>query len=430
MRRRGVVLVISLAVLAGLIFIVAAMAASNRIALQAEGNRLDIQRARLAANAGIQRAIASIGDTIQDTTNAAAGPTTVSTTVQGQAQTQTDEWYTLGSKGDERFVVGAASFRIEIVDAGGLVNLNTAPETQLDLLPLTTEQVAAILDWREPGATARTEGAKDDYYSGLTKPYNAKLRRFDSVDELLDVRYFTAADLYTLSGNTTGSGNAALPALPDGREAVLADLVTTNSFSAQLAPGGGPLVNVNTANAATRLQAVGVSPQAAQAIQQGGIAYADLGAVLARVGQADYGAVLDNVTTTATPRVEGKINLNTASEAVLTTLPEMTPDLAQGIVNYQATGFNRLSDLLLVSGFTDTATLRRYAGYFTVRSSVFLVRVVGVCNGSQVAREGVVDTSSGTARLVKMQDLPFSDMPTRWGWNADATNDTVLVEAS
>ena len=426
-RERGVVLVIALAILAGLIFLVASIAASQRVALRAEGNRVNARKARVAAEAGLQRALAALSGTVQDTTNPTQGGAVSGTVVQGQAQTQTDEWYTLGNSGDEKFTVGAGSFRIQIVDAGGFVNLNVAPEAELNQLPLNVEQVASILDWRETGANPRTQGAKDDFYNALSKPYNAKLRRFDSVDELLDVRYFIPADLWQVNSNTTGS--TALPNLADGRQPTLADLVTTDSFSSQLAPGGGPLVNVNTQGSAGRLQQAGMSPQGAEAIQQGGTAYADLGAVLARVGQNDYGPVLDNVTTSAATRVEGKINLNTASESVLMTLPEMTQDLAQAIVQYQSTGFTKLSDLLLVSGFNDGNNLRRFAGYFTVRSSVFLVRVVGECNGSQIALEGVVDTTSGTPRLIKMYEQPYSDMPTRWGWSDETTTETVMVEA-
>ena len=438
MRRsqRGVVLVIALAILAGLVALVATIVASQQIALRAEESRINSERALVAAQAGAQRALTTLADTIQDTSNPQTGTTLASTTVQGQAQMQTDEWYTLGDKGNERFTVGNSSFRIEIVDAGGFVNLNTALEPQLDLLPLTTEQVAAILDWREAAPTStRAEGAKDDYYQGLTKPYNAKLRRFDSVDELLDVRYFTPADVWQVTTNTTGTGNAALPALADGREPVLADLVTVDSYVPQLAPRGGPLVNINTQNVNPRLVQAGISQPTADLLAPRTPPgqtprFADLGAVLALVANpADRAAVLDNVTTSPATRVEGKINLNTASEAVLMSIPNMTQDLAQAIVSYQSTGFTKLSDLLQVSGFADANSLRQFAGYFTVRSSVFLVRVVGECNGSKAALEFVVDTSTGTPHIVKMHDQPYTDMPTRWGWSAETTNETVLVEA-
>lgn len=425
------VLIIALAVLAGLVALVASVAASQQLAVRAEANRINSVRARIAAEAGIQRALAAIAGTIQDTSTATTGTAATGTTVQGQAQLQTDEWYTLGNKGEERFTVGGATFRIEIVDAGSLVNLNTALEAQLNQLPLTTEQVASLLDWREVGTTARTEGAKDEYYNALEKPYNAKLRRMDSFDELLNIRYFTPVDLYQVNDNS--STTTPLPALTDGRQAVLYDLATVDSFNAQLQPSGTAMVNINTANVSQRLVQAGMSLQTAQTLAPGTAApsFADIGAVLAAVrNPADQAIVLDAVTTSPATRVEGKINLNTASEAVLMSIPQMTQDLAQGIVAYQSTGFTKLSDLLQVSGFTDTNNLQRFAPYFTVRSSIFLVRIVGECGGTQVALEAVVDTSSQAPRLIKMHDQPYSDMPTRWGWQPDPTNDTVLVASN
>lgn len=423
-RQRGVVLVIALAILAGLVAFVATVAASQRLALRAEENRINAQRARVAADAGVQRAVATLADTIQDTAAAVATTTNTGTTIQGQSQMQTDEWYTLGNKGADSFVVGNAKFRIEIVDAGSMVNLNTAPEAELNQLPLTTQQVAAILDWRETSPTPRTEGGKDEFYNALAKPYNAKLRRFDTVDELLDVRYFTPNDLYGVTDNSVST--VALPALPDGRQPILADLVTTDSFAPQLRPDGTAQLSTSVRLAANSLTAFGAD---AQRIVNATPA-ANLGAIFASgIGQQNYGNVLDYLTDKAGNVVEGKINLNTASEAVLMSIPEMTADLAQGIVAYQATGFTKPSDLLQVSGFNDSATLQKFAGYFTVRSAVFIVRVVGIAGDTQIAVEAVVDTSAGTPRITKMHDLPFSDMPSRWGWSTESTNEIELVAA-
>lgn len=448
-RERGVVLVIALAILAGLVALVASIVASQHIALRAEGNRVNAMRARMAAEAGIQRAMASLEATIQDPstipTTTAGTTTTTGSAIAGQAQIQTDEWYTLGNKGNERFLVGDGTFRLEIVDAASMVDLNTAAEAQLDLLPLRTEQIDALLDWREAATTStRTDGGKDEYYEALTKPYNAALRRLDTVDELLDVRYFTPADIWQVNQNSTST--VSLPNLADGRQAVLADLVTTDSSAPLLTPSGTAKTNVSVQNAQTvqtALTTAGMGVASARSIagitgnnppgaNQMSPSYADLGAVLRAIpdaSTADKGVVLDSVTTGTATKQEGLLNLNTVTEAALMSLPNMTEDLAQGIVNYQSTGFTKPSDLLLVSGFTDATALQNFAKFFAVRSSVFLVRVVGECNGSQVALEGVVDLSSGAPLLIKMHDQPFSDMPARWGWSQDTTTDTVLVDA-
>lgn len=419
-------MVIALAILAGLVGIVASVAASHTLAIRAEADRINAMRARTAAEAGIQRALAAIAGTIQSDDNTTG--TSNGSTIAGQAQMQTDEWYTLGNKGDERFHVGNGSFRIEIVDAASLVNINTALEAQLDLMPLLQEQIDALLDWREVSTTARTDGAKDEYYNNLTKPYNTKLRRFDSVDELLDVRYFTATDIWQITTNQTTA--ISLPSLADGRQPVLADLITTDSFSNMLRPDGTAMINISgTGFTEQQLTQAGLTQSAAALFANRGSGYTTLSSALQQVQQGELGTALDVLATTGAPRMEGKINLNTASEAVLMTIPNMTEDLAQGIVNYQPTGFTKLSDLLQVSGFSDPATIRNFADYFSVRSQVFLVRVVGEAGETRVDLVAVVDTSSGKPRIIKMLDQPYADMPTRWGWQPQPTTDTTLTEA-
>jgi general secretion pathway protein K len=66
--------------------------------------------------------------------------------------------------------------------------------------------VDSILDWRDCGKEVRPNGAEDDYYLGLKRPYRAKNGYFESTDELLYVRGITPDLLY---------GNADHPGLID-----------------------------------------------------------------------------------------------------------------------------------------------------------------------------------------------------------------------
>src|SRR4051794_6040341 len=125
-KRAGVTFIMTIGVLAGLVAILAAAAATQMVAIRSTGNRMWERRARLAAESGIQRALATLA------------------TQDPNATLQQDDWYTLGQEGDENFIVGDASFRLQIVDASGLVNINTAPEQQLQLMPLTTEQIESL----------------------------------------------------------------------------------------------------------------------------------------------------------------------------------------------------------------------------------------------------------------------------------------------
>lgn len=94
------------------------------------------------------------------------------------------------------------------------LNLNTASDEQITqlLTPLLFELgvqtapdlIASLLDWRDSDEDPREGGAENEYYNTLSPPYNAKDAHFDTVEELLAVRGFTAAILYGEDINRNG----------------------------------------------------------------------------------------------------------------------------------------------------------------------------------------------------------------------------------
>lgn len=429
-RQRGAVFVVTLFILAAVVAVVVSVSASQQVAIRAQLNRMEQRKARIAAEAGIQRAFAEISllaSNTQGTLTGGAATTQSAVTLQ-------DDWAALGTNGDENFILGPASFRLQIQDASSRLNFNTITEAHLGQLPLTQEQIDSLLDWREAGTTTRAQGAKDEYYNGLVNPYNAKLRRLDSLDELLDIRGYTGVELYETGQTTLGGTN--LTNFEDGRTPTLAEIGTVDSFAPELRPDGQAKVNVN--NAALTV------PQLTNLLTQAGIAqndatsiatrrpaggYATLGDVIAVVSQPSYRAVLDGVALSGSPRIEGKINLNTVTQPVLETIPNFPTDAAAAIIQRQSTGFTALSDILSINGLNQPNALRDFAGFFTTQSNTFLVRVVGQSGSSRVALQAVIDIQNGVARILRTEDQPFADMPARWGWNEQPTTETVLVEA-
>jgi len=61
--------------------------------------------------------------------------------------------------------------------------------------------VDSILDWRDRDDLHRLNGAENDYYQSLEKPYNCKNADFDSIYELLLVRGVTRDLFYGRKGN-------------------------------------------------------------------------------------------------------------------------------------------------------------------------------------------------------------------------------------
>ncbi len=427
-RERGVTFVVVLAILAALVALVGAFAATGRAAVREETGRIESLRARLAAEAGVQRAMAELATLSTDRTLPTA---------------PTDAWATLGQNGAEEFTLASGAFRVQILDASGRLNLNTATAAELTNLGLTQEQNDSLLDWREAGGTPRTEGAKDAYYNGLPEPYNARLGRLRTAGELLLVKGFSPDVLYR-PGALTENTTTARPTVPGAETVALADLVTPLAYSPNDAPTGDARFNLNgnatAVNATTIAARLRVAPAVANAIVAAKTGrpngqFTLLSQVLTAAPTA-AASIVDNATVVPSERLEGRINFNTAPVEVLAALPNVTPDVAQSIADRAASApFARLSEILALNnspGFAATV-----ADNAAVRSSVFLVRSLGRAGSTTVALVATVrignDTVGGTAaddapHLLRVEDAPYADMASRWNWD-DATTTTSLQEA-
>ncbi len=404
-KKRGSAFIFALVVVTAASAILAFTVSRERVNVKASANRLEARRARQMAMAGIQAALSSF-ETLSST---------------GDVDTLGD-WYSFGDQGDGLFTVGDASFRVQVADASSLVNLNTAPEEQLLNLNLTQEQIDCLLDWREAGDQPRADGAKNEYYNALTEPYNAKEGRLDTFDELLLIKDWLPTTLYTVPDSTT---NGTTPR-------ALSQLCTVESFSPNTDSTGQQRQNINNAQQQQLIQA-GLSQQAATAIiaRRNGLgSFSSMGQVLTTPGldSRSAGVLLDRFSASSAVRLEGKINVNTATEEVLATLPGITTDIASSIVTQQSTGLTDLSQLLTVPGMT-VQTVAPIADDLTVGSDTFLVRSRGTAGGISVCLEATVQVQNGIAIVQSIRDTPFADMLDHWGWSPDTTNETVLVEA-
>jgi general secretion pathway protein K len=92
--------------------------------------------------------------------------------------------------------LGKGVIQYTITNEEGKLNLNTATPEQLRSIFLNsgvdTEDVDvivdSIMDWRDTDDLHMLNGAEDDYYESLNRPYSAKDGPFDSADELLLVK--------------------------------------------------------------------------------------------------------------------------------------------------------------------------------------------------------------------------------------------------
>lgn len=406
-QRSGAALLITIGVLASLVAILVASATTERVTLQGVYNRTIARRARLMAEAGVQQALVTLST---------QSPTQT---------TQQDDWFMLGQTADTRYVIGQDSFRIQIVDAAGLINLNTASQTQLMRLPLTQEQIDSLLDWREASLTPRTDGGKDEYYNALTNPYNAKLKALNTLDELTQVKGFTPRTIYEPQTDTFST--QPLPNKSDGSQYTVYDLCTVDSTST--APAG--LTNIANVNNVNQLTQRGIPQQVATQIFQRRQTLRSYNALLGVPGVTPQIArtLVNSFSVSNATTQTGRVNLNTANEAVLETLPSMPPDIATAIVAQQGTGFRQLGDLFNVSGFS-VLVARQVFDSVSTNSQTFLVHVMGSAGPARYCVDALISVSSAGPKILKILQAPYADMSTRWGWDAQTTTDNVLLEAT
>ncbi len=113
-----------------------------------------------------------------------------------------------GEEGEEeperKESLGRGTFEYIITDEDGKLSLNNATIEQLKNLFLDSGVditdvdtiVDSIMDWRDTNELHMLNGAEEDYYRSLEKPYSCKDGPFDSVEELLLVKGMTPEILY------------------------------------------------------------------------------------------------------------------------------------------------------------------------------------------------------------------------------------------
>jgi general secretion pathway protein K len=96
----------------------------------------------------------------------------------------------------QNYPVGDGTVSIKITDLERYANINTATapiiQQALTLMGVDAGEISvvsdSIQDWVQPGDAPRIAGAKNDYYQGLTPPYNCKEAPMDDLSELLLVK--------------------------------------------------------------------------------------------------------------------------------------------------------------------------------------------------------------------------------------------------
>ncbi|HUG91231.1 MAG TPA: hypothetical protein VML55_10375 [Planctomycetaceae bacterium] len=128
--------------------------------------------------------------------------------------------------------------------------------------------------------------------------------------------------------------------------------------------------------------------------------------------------LLEDLSVSREPFIEGRININQARYETLLAIPGMTPELAAAIYNSKLIGSNGepLTDVigthattgwLVMEGHVDLPTMRQLDRFITTRGDVYRVQAVGHYfeGGPTVRLEAVIDAAQYPPRLVALRDL-------------------------
>jgi len=308
-----------------------------------------------------------------------------------------------------------------LVDEASKLNLNTATADMLALLPRMTADIAAsIVAWRSP-ANNNSSGAQSDTYMRLQPPYSCKNAPFETIDEL---RLVYNMDLETLYGEDANLNGILDPNENDGDvsppyddrngrlDPGILEYVTVYSREPGTGTNGTARINVTTQPGQAQLRSllrqqfgaaranqirVGASNSSLQFYMNSGMTAEEFAQIEGNI----RGATL-----------QGLVNVNTASEAVLACIPGIGPDNAPMLVAYRQSNPSLVPSIAWVSQVLERRSAIQAGPYLTARTYQFTADIAAVGHYGRGYRrvKYIFDTSQGTPRILYREDL------SHFGW--------------
>lgn len=342
-----------------------------------------------------------------------------------------------------------------LVDEGAKLNLNTANTNTLEYLPnMTMDFAEAIVDWRS------TNGGGLDSMDYPALGYDDKNEPFETVNELRLV-YGATMDLLVgndvnlngiLDGNESTSGGTEV-------EPGLLEYCTVYTREPNFNTDDVLLTNVNTATSSelqTLFDTANVSTTYATRIRgythpsggtttrtfEGMLDFCAYCKTTLGMSSDDFSKIYPYVTTTTNIYIRGRVNIDTASSAVLTALfmgeginqgvdQGTAESAAQTILNYRQQNPDDLTSIAwLVDALGSTSpviTALRRGDYITAHSYQFSADIAAVGPYGRGYRrvKFIFDTSNGTPTIIYRQDL------SSLGWAlGDKVRQTWVVNAT
>jgi len=444
--QRGSVLIIVLWIALGLVAITLYFANSMTFELRASDNRVSM----MAADQAIEGAARYVSNVL--TNQATNGIVPYLNDYASEAVpvgNATDDranphfWLIGRDEGESgQLVQGQIAFGL--VDEGAKLNINN-PEVTLEMLELlprmTAEFAAAIIDWRDANEDISSGGAEAEMYARLPEPYLCKNAPFDSVDELRLVYYAgTGAELMNILVGEDLNRNGILDPneTDEDRDGVadpgILEYVTVYNREPNTRVDGSARVNVNgnRQELQTLLADILNDARAGQIMSQLGPPTRQFGSLLefylvSRMTEAEFIQIEADITTSAGATIEGKVNVNTASAAVLTCIPGIGEDKAIELVNYRLSNTDSVNSITWVKNVLSEEQMRQAGAFLTGQTYVFSADIAALGPFGRGYRRArfVYDLTEGAPKIIYRQNLTqlgwALGRETRQDWLAKAT---------
>lgn len=411
-RTAASVLIIVLWVALGLVALALYFGNSMRLELRASENRV----AMLTADQAIEGAARYVAQIL--TEQATNGLVPFPEDYASEAVPLGDAQFWLIGRNDGQYAPNEVVFGL--VDEGSKLNVNNTNVTQemLELLPgMTSDLASAIVHWRSPTSEDSTDSGEEQIYARYQPPYYAKGAPFDSVDEL---RLLNGATLDVLLGEDLNRNGVLDPNETDNNRNGLADpgvleYLTVWSRESNLDSAGTNRVNINSsrddlASLLTDLLGSGVADRVQQAAlsnpnrQFSSILEFYLDSTLT---EEEFMQIETEITIEDGTMLPGKVNVNTASAAVLACVPGVGDDQAAALVSYRQSNIPGINSVAWVTKVLTRDQVLDAGPYLTGQSYQFSADIAALGKFGRGYRRTkfIFDVTEGAPKVVYRQSL-------------------------
>jgi type II secretory pathway component PulK len=411
---KGLVIIAVLWMVVVLMVMTAILGRKSRLDMKVCLARMEAVQCKWACRAGIEKAIA----------------------VLNEDETENDSLLDLWSDNPEDFndvMLNQCRFTVRVIDESSKLNINTATKEQLLGLPDMVEEIAdAIIDWRDSDDLPSEAGVESGYYESLTYGYMARNGPFRTLRELLLVKDVTEELFYGEDTNLNGlldynerDGQESPPAddgdniLEVGWAAYLTCYpVESNQSDTEQASEGQTQSSVTQQQTSENQQQSSGDQQETSANQQQTSENQERTSEDEEQSSENTQQTSGNTEqtpsgaeqTSDTSQTSTKININTASDIVLTALLGGSDEAyrtAQAIISYRdslAEGIEDISELT-EEGILSDDVFQQLSDYITTSSDIFTIRCLATADrngvsGTTLQAEAVIDRSTRPCRVL------------------------------